>query len=262
MALDQATIAAIAQQLLDAERTRTPIGQLSAAHPGMDASDAYAIQQRIVGARIAAGERVVGWKVGLTSRVMQQMLGVDQPDYAAVLSGWLLEDGAAIPRSDLIAPRVEAEIGFLLRAPLKGPGVTVQDVLDATAAVTPCIEVIDSRIQDWKIGLVDTVADLASCARVVVGRSRTPVDGLDLRLVGAIVEQNGEVASTGAGAAVLGHPAAGVAWAANTLGPMGVTLEPGQVVIPGAVHGAVPANAGDTFTATFDRLGSVTVRFT
>jgi len=262
MALDQATIHAIAQQLLDAERTATPIGQLSAEHPGMDPADAYAIQQGVVAARIAAGERIVGWKVGLTSKVMQQMLGVSQPDYSAVLSHQLLEDGASIPRAALIAPRVEAEIGFLLRAPLKGPGVTVQDVLDATAAVTPCIEVIDSRIRDWKIGLVDTVADLASCARVIVGRSRVSVDGLDLRLIGVIVEQNGEVASTGAGAAVLGHPAAGVAWAANTLGPMGVTLEAGQVVIPGAVHGAVPVNAGDTFTATFDRLGAVSVRFT
>jgi 2-keto-4-pentenoate hydratase len=262
MALDEDTIGRSAEALLTAERDRSPIGQLSADHPGMDAADAYAIQQRIVAARLAAGERIVGWKVGLTSKVMQQMLGVSQPDYAAILSGWLLEDGASIPRADLIAPRVEAEIGFLLKAPLRGPGVTVQDVLAATAAVTPCIEVIDSRIRDWKIGLVDTVADLASCARVVVGRSRIPVEGLDLRLVGAIVEQNGEVVSTGAGAAVLGHPAAGVAWAANTLGAMGVTMEPGQVVIPGAVHGAVPANAGDVFTATFDRLGSVTVRFT
>lgn len=262
MPLDQATIAAITQQLLDAERTRTPIDQLSVIHPGMDPTDAYAIQQGIVAARMAAGERLVGWKVGLTSKVMQQMLGVSEPDYAAVLSGWLLDDGAAIPRADLISPRVEAEIGFILRAPLKGPGVTVQDVLDATAAVTPCIEIIDSRIRDWRIALVDTVADLASCARVVVGRTRIPVGELDLRLIGAIVEQNGEVVSTGAGAAVLGHPAAGVAWAANQLGPMGVTLEPGQVVIPGAVHGAVPANQGDTFTATFDRLGPVSVRFT
>lgn len=262
MALDDATIAALADALLDAERTRIPIDQPSVRHPGMDAADAYRIQQRIVAARVAAGERIVGWKVGLTSRVMQQMLGVSEPDHAAVLSGWLLEDGATIARADLIAPRVEAEIGFLLKAPLRGPGVTVQDVLAATAAVTACIEIIDSRVRDWRIALPDTVADLASCARVVVGRTRVPVDGLDLRLLGAVVEQNGEVAATGAGAAVLGHPAAGVAWAANTLGAVGVSLEPRQFAIPGAVHGAVPAGAGDTFTATFDRLGSVTVRFT
>jgi 2-keto-4-pentenoate hydratase len=262
MALDDATIAELAEALLQADRSRTPIDQPSAAHPGMDVRDAYAIQQRIVSARIADGERIVGWKVGLTSKVMQQMLGVSEPDHAAVLSGWFAEDGVAIPRADLIAPRVEAEIGFILKAPLRGPGVTVQDVLAATAAVTPCIEVIDSRVRDWKIGLVDTVADMASSARVVVGRTRIPVEGLDLRLIGAVLERNGEVVATGAGAAVLGHPAAGVAWAANTLGPLGVTMEPGHVVIPGAVHGAAPADAGDVFTATFDRLGPVTVRFT
>lgn len=262
MALDEATIGRLAEALLDADRTRVPIDQPSATHPEMDASDAYAIQQRIVAARLAAGERIVGWKVGLTSKAMQQMLGVSEPDYAAVLSGWFAEDGVAIPRTDLIAPRVEAEIGFILKAPLRGPGVTVQDVLAATAAVTPCIEVIDSRVRDWKIGLVDTVADMASSARVVVGRTRIPIEGLDLRLIGAVLERNGEVVATGAGAAVLGHPAAGVAWAANTLGALGVTMEPGHVVIPGAVHAAAPAGAGDVFTATFDRLGSVTVRFT
>lgn len=262
MALDDATIAQLADALLQAERTRVPIDQPSVAHPGMDLGDAYRIQQATLAARLSAGETVVGWKVGLTSKAMQQQLGVSEPDYAAVPSGWLVEDGAEIARADLIAPRVEAEIGFLLKAPLRGPGVTVADVLAATEAVTACIEVIDSRVRDWRIALPDTVADLASSARVVVGRTRIPVDGLDLRLVGAVLEQNGEVAATGAGAAVLGHPAAGVAWAANTLGPLGVTMEPGHVVIPGAVHGSVPARAGDVFTATFDRIGSVTVRFT
>jgi 2-keto-4-pentenoate hydratase len=262
MALDDATITALAARLLEAERSRVPVGQLSAEHPGMDAADAYRVQQLVVADRLAGGERIVGWKVGLTSRAMQLQLGVDQPDYGPILSGWLLEDGAAVPRADLIAPRVEAEIGFILGAPLAGPGVTVGDVLAATAAVTPCIEVIDSRIRDWKLTLVDTVADLASCARVVVGGTRTSIAGLDLRLIGAVLEQNGEVVATGAGAAVLGDPAAAVAWAANTLGALGVVMQPGQVVIPGAVHAAAAAGAGDTFTATFDRIGSVTVRFT
>jgi 2-keto-4-pentenoate hydratase len=260
--MDDTTIEQAAGQLVEAERTRTPVGQLSAAHPGLDAADAYRIQQAVVARRLAAGERIVGWKVGLTSRAMQLQLGVDQPDYGPILSGWHLEDGAAIARADLIAPRVEAEIGFVLGERLAGPGVTVADVLAATEALAPAIEVIDSRIADWKLTLPDTVADLASTARVLLGVARTPPSGLDLRLIGGIVERNGEVVAHGAGAAVLGDPAAAVAWAANTLGALGVVMEPGQVVIPGAIAAAVPAEAGDRFTARFDRLGTVSVRFT
>jgi 2-keto-4-pentenoate hydratase len=260
--VDEATVAGAATRLLQAERSRTPIEQLSATHPGLDAADAYRIQQAVVAQRLAGGERILGWKVGLTSRAMQLQLGVDQPDYGPILSGWFLPDGAAIPRADLIAPRVEAEIGFVLGSRLAGPGVTPADVLAATAALTAAIEVIDSRIADWRLTLPDTVADLASTARVLVGRGRIPTTGLDLRLIGGILERNGEVVAHGAGAAVLGDPAAAVAWAANTLGALGVVMEPGQVVIPGAVHAAVVAEAGDTFTARFDRLGAVSVRFT
>jgi 2-keto-4-pentenoate hydratase len=261
MPLDRTAIDAAAQGLIEAEHDRAPIEQLSVSHPGLDVGDAYRIQEAVVARRIAAGERIVGWKVGLTSRAMQLQLGVDQPDYGPILSGWYLPDGATIPRDALIAPRVEAEIGFVLGAPLRGPGVTVADVLAATAALTPAIEVIDSRIRDWKLTLVDTVADLASTARVLVGPSRTAIAGFEPRLLGGVLERDGEVVATGAGAAVLGDPVAAVAWAANTLGALGVVMEPGQVVIPGAVHAAVAANAGETFTATFDRLGSVSVRF-
>lgn len=259
--MDDATVALLAQRLLNAERRRQPIGQLSVEWPDMDAADAYRIQQAVVAARVAAGETIIGWKVGLTGKPMQRQLGVDTPDYGPLLSGYLVADGGAILRADLIAPRAEAEVAFVLKAPLMGPGVTAADVLHATAGVRPAIEVINSRIRDWKLTLPDTVADLASSARVVFGGPVTATAGIDLRLTGAVLERNGEVVETGAGAAVLGDPAAAVAWAANTLGALGVRMEPGQVVIPGALHASVPAAAGDVFTARFDRLGSVSVRF-
>ncbi|MEZ0240747.1 MAG: 2-keto-4-pentenoate hydratase, partial [Chloroflexota bacterium] len=160
-----------------------------------------------------------------------------------------------------IAPRGEAEIAFELSLPLRGPGVTAADVLAATRGVRPAIEVIDSRIEAWKIRLPDTIADMASSARVVVGGPLTPVADVDLKAVEVAFERNGEVIARGIGSAVLGDPAEAVAWAANTLGALGVTLEAGHIVMPGAMHASVPAARGDTFRATFDRLGSVEVRF-
>jgi 2-keto-4-pentenoate hydratase len=259
--MDESEVDALARTLLDAARTRRPIGQLTVGHPDLDAAAAYRVQRAVVAARLAGGERIVGWKVGLTSRAMQQQLGVDSPDYGPILSGYLVPDGGTVARDELIAPRVEAEIAFLLGAPLAGPGVTTADVLRATVGVRPAIEIIDSRIADWKLTLPDTVADLASSARVVFGGPVTPVDGLDLRLIGAILERNGQVVGSGAGAAVLGDPVAAVAWAAETLGALGERMEPGHVVIPGALHASVPAERGDAFTATFDRLGTVSVHF-
>jgi 2-keto-4-pentenoate hydratase len=259
--LDDGTIAALADRLTAATASRSPVPPLTAEHPDMSPADAYAIQQRIVGARLEAGERVVGWKLGLTSRAMQAQLGVDQPDYGPILTGYVVAEGQPIPTSDLIAPRAEAEIAVILGRDLRGPGVTALDALGATAGIAPAIEIIDSRIADWKIRLADTIADLASSARVVLGGRLVPLGDLDLRLIGTVLEKNGEVVQTGAGAAALGNPAEAVAWAANTLGELGVTLEAGQFIMTGALHASVPAAAGDTFRASFDRLGSVTVRF-
>jgi 2-keto-4-pentenoate hydratase len=170
-----------------------------------------------------------------------------------------------VPVSELIAPRAEAEICFVLKSPLRGPGVTRDAVLAATQGVIAAIEIIDSRIENWKIALPDTISDMASSARVATAAATVPISGFDVRLVGAVLEREAdgttEVVSTGAGAAALGDPATAVAWAANTLGPLGVTMEPGQIVMTGALHASVPVRAGDVFTARFDRLGSVTVRF-
>ena len=255
-------IAGFAAALQAAERDRAPLGEYAISGAGLDPRGAYEVQRRIVDARLAAGERIVGWKVGLTSKAMQEQLGVSEPDYAPILSGWFAAEGDPIGVDGLIQARVEAEIAFHLGSPLRGPGVTAMDVLAATTSVSPAIEVIDSRIGAWKIRLADTIADLASSARVVVGAARVPVAEVDLPNVTVAFERNGEVVATGSGAAVLGDPAAAVAWAANTLGELGVTLEAGHVVMPGAMHGSVPVAAGDTFRAVFEGLGTVTASFT
>ena len=260
--LDDATIDALGSGLHEAWLTRSAVPPLTQTHEGMSAADAYAVQQVVVGHRLRAGESIVGWKLGLTSRAMQEQLGVDQPDYGPILSGFMVPEGRAIRAASLIQPRIEAEIAFVLASPLRGPGVTALDALRATAGVAPALEIIDSRIEAWRIGLADTIADLASAAFVTVGGQLTSIDGLDLRTIGVVLERRGEVVATGAGAAALGNPAEAVAWAANTLGALGVTLEAGQLIMPGALHGSVPAAAGDAFRARFDRLGSVTVRFT
>lgn len=251
----------LADGLRIAERTRVPVEQVSAGRAWLTPADAYAIQERLVRDRRAAGETLEGWKVGLTSKVMQEQLGVDQPDYGAILSGWVVPDGATLPLDALIAPRVEAEVCFRLARPLRGPGVTVADVLAATSGVSAAIEVIDSRIRDWKLTLVDTIADMASSARIVVAESSVPTDGLDLRAMPVELLRDGEVVATGVGAACLGDPAAAVAWAANTLGALGVTLEAGHIVMPGALHGAVPVTGAGRFEARFGGIGSVAVAF-
>lgn len=259
--IDDDVATTLAAHLLEASRSQVAIAPLTASRPDLTASDAYAIQQRVVATRLDVGETIIGWKLGLTSKAMQNQLGVDQPDYGPILSGYLVDQGTALRRGEFIQPRVEAEIAFIMERPLRGPGVTAQDALVATAGVVPAIEIIDSRIADWKITLADTIADLASSARVALGGPVVQIDGLDTRLIGCVLEQNGTVVATGAGAAALGDPAAAVAWAANTLGALGVTMEAGAIVMTGALHASVPAQAGDTFTASFDRLGSLSIRF-
>ena len=253
---DRAT--AVAGELIEARRTCRPLSPLTDTLPGLTPDDAYEIQRRIVTRHIAEGETIVGWKLGLTSAAMQAQLGVDQPDYGAILSGSVVPDGGTVDAGRLIAPRIEAEIAVVLRGPLSGP-VSRSEVLDAIAGLSAALEVIDSRIADWKIALPDTVADLASTAHVIVSPTAVPIHGFEPRLLGAVLERNGRVVGTGAGAAVLGDPITAVAWAAETLGRLGVTLEAGDVVMTGALHASVPIAAGDRFEASLDRLGSVSV---
>jgi 2-oxopent-4-enoate hydratase len=251
-----------ADRLREAELTGAPIAPLTDTDPALTIEDAYAIQHIGIERRLAGGRVVRGRKVGLTSQPMQQMLGVDEPDYGVLLDDMLVEEDDALDTAELVQPRVEAEIAFLLSHDLEGPGLGAHDAAAAVAGALPAIEVIDSRIADWRISLIDTVADNASSGRVVLGARVTPLAGLDLRLAGMVVTRNGEVADTGAGAAVLGNPLTAVAWLANKLAQFGERLQAGDVVLAGALHRAFPVEPGDVVRAEFAHLGAVTARFT
>jgi 2-keto-4-pentenoate hydratase len=250
-----------AEELFDAERQRHTLRPLTERFPQITPEDAYRIQLALIEMKKSQGAKVVGKKIGLTSKAMQKMLNVDQPDYGHILDGMMVQDGASFFVHELIQPKIEPEIAFVLEQELQGPGITPAQVLAATRFVLPALEIIDSRIEGWKIKLCDTIADNASSARVVLGSSPKRVDQVDLRLVGMVLEKNGEVIQTGAGAAVLGHPAAAVAWLANAVGPFGVALKVGEVIMPGAISAASDVAAGDLFLASFAGLGTVSVSF-
>jgi 2-oxopent-4-enoate hydratase len=255
------TVASLADQLWEAEQTRSPIDPLTDRHPGLVIDDAYAIQTHNIDRRLAAGARVVGRKVGLTSKGMQGMLGVTEPDFGVLLDDMIVEDGDEVDLTTMVQPRIEAELAFVMATDLAGPGVSTANALAAIAGVLPAVEIVDSRIADWRIKLVDTVADNASSGRLVVGGRMLPVTGVDLRLVGMVLSRGGEVIDTGAGAAALGNPARCVAWLANKLGSLGAKLSAGDVVLPGAVHRMVAVEPGDVFRAEYAHLGAVTARF-
>jgi 2-keto-4-pentenoate hydratase len=254
-------IVAHAEALWIAAATGVPIAPLTGVDADLTVADAYAIQLANVDRALADGRRVVGHKVGLTSKAMQEMLGVDEPDFGVLLDDMVVSDGATVPLGQLLQPRIEAEIGFRLGHDLEGGGVSTADALAAIDAAVPALEIIDSRIADWKIRLVDTVADNGSSAMAVLGSTFTPVDDLDLRLIGVVLERNGSLVEHGVGAAALGHPAACVAWLANKLAEFGQSLRAGQIVLPGALHRAVPVAPGDHFRAEYSTIGTVDVRF-
>jgi 2-keto-4-pentenoate hydratase len=258
--LDDTDVAAMAEALYRARVSGIPIAPLTGTHPGMTMADGYRVQQDLVARLVADGDRVVGYKLGLTSEPMQRMLGVDSPDFAPVLSSHLLADGAEVAADRFIAPRLEAEIALLLEADLTGPDCTVIDVTRAVGGAVPALEIVDSRIADWKIALADTVADLASSGAIVLGPRVTPTSGLDLRVIGMVFSRDGEVIATGAGAAALGNPLQTLAWLANTLHPLGEYLRAGQFVMTGALHAAVAIAAGQNYRADFGRLGPVGIR--
>lgn len=253
---------ALAEALRTAERERRPIAPLTEDHPDLTVEDAYAIQTINIDAKLAGGRLVRGRKVGLTSAPMQQLLGVNEPDFGVLLDDMFVEDGDDVPVETLLQPRIEAEIAFIMGDDLDGPGVTTSNALAAIEGALPAMEIVDSRVADWKIKLADTIADNASSGRLVVGGKLTPVADLDLRLLGVAVFRNGRMVDTGAGAAALGNPARCVAWLANKLAAFGTGLRAGDVVLPGAVHKMIAVEPGDTFRAEFAHLGAVTVRFT
>jgi len=251
----------LVDELLEAEDKRSPIDPLTDRYPNISIKDAYEIQLSVLETKKKRGHLVVGKKIGLTSKGMQKLLGVYEPDYGHITDRMVLYEGEPVKMQELLQPKVEAELAFIINRDLKGPGVTVADVFRATEGVMPAIEVIDSRVRDWKIKIQDTVADNASSARVVLAGKIFPVQGVDLRLVGMIFDENGEFAASSAGAAVLGNPAQAVAWLANKLSEFNVSLRAGEIVMSGSLIAAQNAVAGDCFTACFDRFGSVTVKF-
>lgn len=241
---------------------RAPIRPLTERYPGLDVADAYAIQQVNLNRRLLEGRKLVGHKVGLTSEPMQTLLGVDQPDFGYVLDDMVLDNRGKVPISRFCAPRVEPEVAFLLRAPLRGPGVTVDDVRAATEAVAVALEIVDSRIVDWQLTLADTVADNASSGAVVLGEWIPYGDGIDLPGAWASLSLNGTEIDSGVGTAVMGDPAAAVAWLANALAPVGTEILPGQFVMSGSFTSAAFVHPGDNAAATVGGLGTVSLSFT
>ncbi|AHH98500.1 2-keto-4-pentenoate hydratase [Kutzneria viridogrisea] len=247
-----------ADLLAAAERDRAPIPPLTESFPGVDVVDAYQIQLLNIGRR---ARRVLGHKVGLSSLAMQRMMGVHEPDYGHLLDDMLLTEQESVHSGRYCYPRVEVEVGFVLGADLPGRDCTEQDVLAGTRALAPAIELIDSRITDWRIGLADTIADNASSAGFVLGAARVPPGALDPRTIEASLLRNGEVVERGRSDAVLGNPVTAVAWLARKVAEFGVRLRAGHVVLPGSCTRAVDVRPGDAFHAEFSGLGSVSLNF-
>ncbi|CAM5772132.1 2-oxo-hept-4-ene-1,7-dioate hydratase [Bosea minatitlanensis] len=260
-------IAAAALSLDEAEKTRRQTGLMSLRFPQMTLDDAYAIQGAWMERKRAAGRQAIGWKIGLTSKAMQYALNIDTPDSGVLLDDMRFEDGSEIPPDRFIQPRIEAEIAFVMKSELKGPNVSVYDVLNATDYVTPALEILDTRIlrvdpqTKQARTIVDTVSDNAANAGIVLGGRAMRPDQVDLRWVGAIVSRNGQVEETGLGAGVLNHPARGIAWLANRLARYGARIEAGQIVLAGSFIRPVEARHGDTIVGDYGPLGTVSCFF-
>lgn len=265
--LSTADIETAVAALDEAERTRVQTGLLSLQHPDMVMDDAYAIQSAWVKKKVSDGRQVVGWKIGLTSKAMQYALNINIPDSGVLLDDMVFEDSSVVPKDRFIQPRIEAEIAFIMKAPLKGPNVTVVDVLNATDYVTPALEILDTRIlrvdpQTKKTrNVLDTISDNAANAGIVTGGRAVRPDQLDMRWMGAIVSRNAEVEETGLGAGVLNQPARGVAWLANRLSQYGDGIEAGQVVLAGSFIRPIEARHGDTIVGDFGPYGTVSLYF-
>ena len=261
------TVAALARALHGAERERVQIEQFSKQHPGMTIADSYAIQRAWVALKLAEGRTVKGHKIGLTSRAMQIASQITEPDYGSLLDDMFFRDGAEIPAARFIVPRLEVELAFVLAKPLRGPNVTLFDVLNATDHVVPALELIDARIEQLDRvtkaprKVLDTIADNAANAAVITGGRPVRPDGVDLRWVGALLYKNGVIEESGLAAAVLNHPANGVAWLANKLSEHDEGLAAGELVLGGSFTRPVACSAGDVFHADYGPLGSIAVRF-
>lgn len=259
--MEKAERSAAANALLQAHRSREPIAPLTEADASITVEDAYAIQALQLAAWQAEGRAIVGYKVGLTSTAMQQQLGVDEPDYGYVLEGMVHPEGKPIDLEAFISPRVEPEIAVTLKRSLAGPGLSIEDVVNAVDSVVPILEIIDSRIANWNIKLADTIADNASSAGVIVGATKLPLGKVDVAATKVVLTRNDEQVGSGSGLEVMGSPLNAVLWLANRLGELGVVLQAGAIVLPGSVCASVPITDGDRFVADFGPLGTVSTAF-
>jgi len=254
-------IQTIAEKLLNAELSKQPIAPLTEIEPSMTADDAYRIQLRQIEQKVSEGAVVKGLKIGLTSKVMQEMLNVHTPDYGFILDTMVFQKDIAIDTEQFIQPKVEFEIAFVFKKALKGPNLTIQDVIDATDYVVPSIEIIDSRIEDWRIKFEDTVADNGSSAGAILGTQKTRLSDVDIANIGMTVYKNDECIDEATSDAVLGNPLNAVVWLANEVSRYDISIQPGMFVLSGALSKALPFTNGDHFKADFGKLGEVSVAF-
>lgn len=265
--LSQSQITELSYRLDNAEKTKTQIRQFSQEFPDMTIEDAYAVQHAWIQLKLAGGRKILGHKIGLTSKAMQYAVGISEPDYGVLLDDMFYQDGAEIPTERFISTRIEAELAFVLKSRLEGPNCTIFDVLNATDYVTPALEILDTRIErvDPNTGstrkVFDTISDNAANAALVLGGRPFKPQDIDMRWISAICMRNGQIEETGVAAGVLNNPAYGVAWLANRLAPHGVCLEPGQVILSGSFIRPVDARKGDTFTADYGPFGTVSCYF-
>lgn len=259
--MEDSKIQQFGDELYQALVSRTPIDPITERAPEVTIEDAYRIQLRMVEHFIKAGAHHIGKKIGVTSKAVQDMLNVHQPDFGHLTSDMVFGEGEEVPVSKMLQPRAEGEIAFMLKKDLVGPGVTNADVLAATECVMPCFEIVDSRVKDWRIKIQDTIADNASCGLLVLGGDAVSPRGLDLSTCGMVLEKNGDVVSTGAGAAALGSPVNCVAWLANTLGQFGISLKAGDVILSGSLVPLCPAVPGDHMMVSIGGIGSASLRF-
>ena len=261
--LSEADHERLGDELFEALRTRSVLEPLTNRETDITIDDAYQISLRMLARRTAEGEKVIGKKIGVTSKPVQDMLGVHQPDFGFMTDAMQVNNGAVVSLAqvNLIQPRAEGEIAFVLKSDLHGPGVTESDVLAATDYVTPCFEIVDSRIKDWAVKIQDTVADNASCGIFVVGEGRVDPNTLDLAAVKMDIECNGEHVAEGLGSAVQGHPCTAVAWVANTLGAYGITLNAGDIILSGSLAPLLPITPGDRYSMTLEGIGTASIGF-
>lgn len=261
MGLDKKTISALGDELFDAWRASHQIAPLTDREPRITIEEAYRVQLHTIKRRVDDGERIVGKKIGITARTVMQMLKVDQPDFGHLLSGMTYNEGEALDASQFCQPRGEGEVAFILGKDLTGPGIKGPDVLAATECVMPAFEIVDSRVTDWKIRIQDTVADNGSAAAFVLGDNAVSARNIDLATCGMVLEKNGEIIGTGAGAASLGNPVNAVAWLANKLGELGIVLKAGEVILSGSLSIMFPVQAGDVLRMSLNGIGNASCRF-